>query len=634
MNIAIYSRKSKFTGKGDSIDNQIELCREYVRGHFPEADSSDIVVFEDEGFSGKTLDRPQFQKLMRMQESKPFDVLVVYRLDRVSRNVGDFAKLIEKLNRSGTAFVSIKEQFDTSTSMGRAMMNVSAVFAQLERETIAERVRDNMYLMAKDSCWTGGTTPLGYISERVEYSDGGKTRAYFRLTVQESEAAVVQLIYSEYLKTQSCRAVEYHLFEEGYRTRKGVLFDDVAVRRILTNPVYCAVDDLSIAFFEDRKCEVVAAKGSSGDIGFMPYNRTNQQRELQTMDKWLVSAGAHKPLISSGDWIRVQKILEGNSAEYAKYAHRKKTDCKPIALLNGVIYCSCGAPMHPKRYTTGGSAFSYVCTQKERSRHKLCTVHNCVGKEADAAIRELILTADTDENIISRHIKKLRRNEGQVQSYRENLTKNISKSISEKQKQADNLTLSLASGNLDGAALEYVNRSLNVLLKEIEELKVKLTKTAELTAADNSGVNGISSAKEYLAAHFEDIPLLRRRELIKRIIDKVVWNGEQLEVFLVTSTSGGTEITDEVISAPEKPAVDPPKPEETDGYCEFRKCADLVVRAYAKSQKISLRQLAKSCGVSYTTIKYWTSKRNNPSHAQYEAVFKEYFLNVYKSGTE
>ena len=130
MNIAIYSRKSKFTGKGDSIDNQIELCREYVRIHFPDADSSDIVTFEDEGFSGKTLDRPQFQKLMRMQESAPFDVLVVYRLDRVSRNVGDFAKLIEKLNRSGTAFISIKEQFDTSTSMGRAMMNVSAVFAQ------------------------------------------------------------------------------------------------------------------------------------------------------------------------------------------------------------------------------------------------------------------------------------------------------------------------------------------------------------------------------------------------------------------------------------------------------------------------------------------------------------------------
>lgn len=87
-----------------------------------------------------------------------------------------------------------------------------------------------------------------------------------------------------------------------------------------------------------------------------------------------------------------------------------------------------------------------------------------------------------------------------------------------------------------------------------------------------------------------------------------------------------------MISAPEKPVVKSPKPEETDGYCEFRKCADLVVRAFAKSQNISLRQLAKNCGVSYTTVKYWTSKRNSPSHEQYEAVFREYFLNDYKSG--
>ncbi len=597
MSIAIYSRKSKFTGKGDSIDNQIELCREYVRFHFPKADPSEIMTFEDEGFSGKTLDRPQFQKLMQMQESKPFDALVVYRLDRVSRNVGDFAKLIEKLNRSGTAFVSIKEQFDTTTSMGRAMMNVSAVFAQLERETIAERVRDNMYLMAKDSCWTGGTTPLGYVSEKVEYNDGGKIRSYFRLSVQESEAAIVQLIFSEYLMTHSCRAVEYYLLEQGFRTRRGVLFDDVAVRRILTNPVYCAVDDVSIDFFQERKCEVVATKEEIGDVGFMPYNRTNQLRAPQPMDKWLVSAGAHKPLISSSDWIRVQKILEGNSGEYFRYAHRNKTKYKPISLLTGVIFCSCGAPMRPKRYTTGGDSFSYICTQRERSRNKLCSIHNCIGKEADAAIRELILTADADENIISRHIKKLRKSEGQVQSYREDLSRNISKTISDKKKQANNLTLSLASGNLDGAALEYVNKSLNTLLEEIEALKHKLMKSAELAAADNSSINEISSAMEYLSTHFESIPLLDRRELIKRIIDKVVWDGERLEVFLATSTNSGTETTDEVITFTDKPVDKPPDPKETDGYYEFRKCSDLVVRAFADSQGIGLRQLAKRCGV-------------------------------------
>ena len=290
--------------------------------------------------------------------------------------------------------------------------------------------------------------------------------------------------------------------------------------------------------------------------------------------------------------------------------------------------------MRPKRYTTGGDSFSYICTQRERSRNKLCSIHNCIGKEADAAIRELILTADADENIISRHIKKLRKSEGQVQSYREDLSRNISKTISDKQKQANNLTLSLASGNLDGAALEYVNKSLNTLLEEIEALKHKLMKSAELAAADNSSINEISSAMEYLSTHFESIPLLDRRELIKRIIDKVVWDGERLEVFLATSTNSGTETTDEVITFTDKPVDKPPDPKETDGYYEFRKCSDLVVRAFSESQGIGLRQLAKMCGVSYTTIKYWTSKRNSPSHAQYESVFMDYYLNTYRNGSE
>ena len=105
--IVIYSRKSKFTGKGDSIENQIEMCKEYLRLHFDDYDQLEISVYEDEGVSGKSLDRPQFKRLMSVEESDPFDCLIVYRLDRVSRNVGDFSRLIEKLNSLGTAFISI-----------------------------------------------------------------------------------------------------------------------------------------------------------------------------------------------------------------------------------------------------------------------------------------------------------------------------------------------------------------------------------------------------------------------------------------------------------------------------------------------------------------------------------------------
>lgn len=148
MKIAIYSRKSKFTGKGESIENQIEMCQSYIISHFADKENN-ISIFEDEGFSGKNLDRPQFKEMMNEEYRSPFNLIIVYRLDRISRNVGDFSNLIDKLNSYNTSFVSIKEQFDTSTPMGRAMMNIAAVFAQLERETIAERVKDNMYMLAK-----------------------------------------------------------------------------------------------------------------------------------------------------------------------------------------------------------------------------------------------------------------------------------------------------------------------------------------------------------------------------------------------------------------------------------------------------------------------------------------------------
>ena len=122
MPTAIYSRKSKFTGKGESIGNQIDLCREYIRLHSGEEAASAALIFEDEGFSGGNLNRPAFQQMLSAARSHELSSIVVYRLDRISRNISDFSTLIEELSRLGVAFISIREQFDTGTPMGRAMM--------------------------------------------------------------------------------------------------------------------------------------------------------------------------------------------------------------------------------------------------------------------------------------------------------------------------------------------------------------------------------------------------------------------------------------------------------------------------------------------------------------------------------
>ena len=187
--IAIYSRKSRYTGKGESIGNQIDLCREYIRTHYGNAAAQQAVVFEDEGFSGGNLNRPDFKRMMTAAKDRKFKAIVVYRLDRISRNISDFSSLIEELGRLGIDFVSIRESFDTSSPMGRAMMYSASVFSQLERETIAERIRDNMHELAKTGRWLGGTTPTGYASESVKsITVDGKTKKACKLKLLPDEA--------------------------------------------------------------------------------------------------------------------------------------------------------------------------------------------------------------------------------------------------------------------------------------------------------------------------------------------------------------------------------------------------------------------------------------------------------------
>ena len=227
--IAIYSRKSRFTGKGESVGNQIELCRQYLRAHEPDAPEPEI--FEDDGFSGGDLNRPAFRRMMRAAEAGRFRMLIVYRLDRISRSIGDFTALIERLAQLNVAFVSIREQFDTSTPMGRAMMYIASVFSQLERETIAERIRDNLRELAKTGRWLGGITPTGFASEAVQaVTVDGRTKRACRLRLLPEEAETVKAMYSLFARLGSLTAVVKGLQERGITTKNGNAFTRHAVR--------------------------------------------------------------------------------------------------------------------------------------------------------------------------------------------------------------------------------------------------------------------------------------------------------------------------------------------------------------------------------------------------------------------
>ena len=278
--IALYSRKSKFTGKGESIGNQVELGKEYVRVHFGDAAVDKIVVYEDEGFSGGNLNRTAFKRMMDAAKKRQFKAIIVYRLDRISRNVSDFSGLIEELARLDISFISIKEQFDTSTPMGRAMMYIASVFSQLERETIAERIRDNMHELAKTGRWLGGTTPTGFESEAIKsITVDGKTKKACKLKLVPEEADIVKTIFDLYVETDSLTLTEAALIKQGFKTKNGKYFTRFSVKAILQNPVYMVADQEAYDFFIKNDTDLFSEHDAfDGVHGMMAYNRTDPEK--------------------------------------------------------------------------------------------------------------------------------------------------------------------------------------------------------------------------------------------------------------------------------------------------------------------------------------------------------------------
>lgn len=374
--IAIYSRKSKFTGKGESIENQIELCKNYIRSRFGEEAAQQCVIYEDEGFSGGNLKRPDFQNMMEAVRQKKIDAIVVYRLDRISRNIGDFAGLIDELGRLDVSFVSIREQFDTGSPTGRAMMFVASVFSQLERETIAERIRDNMHELAKTGRWLGGNTPTGFHSGKVsKVTVDGKTRKSFMLIPIEEEVELVRTIFELYRQTDSLTAVESELLRRRLTTKQGNQFTRFSIKAILQNPVYMTADGAAYDYYLEKQADVCFSKEAfDGSCGIMAYNRTDQEKgkatKLLPEEEWIIALGKHPGLISSELWIKTQRSLERNKVKSYRKPRRNE------ALLTGLMFCACGERMYPKltnrKNAEGDTIYDYVCKMKQRSKGEIC----------------------------------------------------------------------------------------------------------------------------------------------------------------------------------------------------------------------------------------------------------------------
>ena len=542
IRIAVYSRKSKWTGKGDSVENQIVMCREYIEMFIEGGDQAQIIVYEDEGFSGKNTKRPQFQKMMHDMREQHFDYLVCYKLDRLGRNLADLANLMEDLERRGTSFISIKEKFDTTTPIGKAMLYFSGVLAQMEREQIAERVKDNMIMLARSGRWLGGNTPLGYSSQKLEKEVSAlKKKTMYCLTQNPEEIEIVRYIFSNFMECRSLTKVFKNLLTNDIRTRQGKEFVISGIRDILVNPVYCKADREAYQYFYDLGCQVCIDEeeldGESGLMGYAKTTSTHYKNQNQPCESWIISKGRHKGIVSGREFVRVQKLLESNKEKGVAFKNTKNS----VALLSGLLYCTCGHLMRPKNYPAsrltdkGERTFSYRCPYKDATHREKCDTQNVHGNTLDAKVCEEIFgLTNPDAGIVpmlEALLKKIKETDMDVVSEKDLLQQEYNKKKEEIQK----LIASIKNLDADSVSVQYINDEIKRTDGLCRELQ---TRIAAMESDKEANLNVTDYVEEWLnkMKHFPQIfgelSVMQKRDFLRAIIEKVVWDGEIAHIYI------------------------------------------------------------------------------------------------------
>lgn len=550
---AVYSRKSKYTGKGESIGNQIELCKNYLITRY-NANADDIIVYEDEGYTGANTKRPEFQKMIKNIRSKKIKTVICYRLDRISRNVLDFCNLKDELSDYNVAFISIREDFDTSTPMGSAMLLITSVFAQLERDTIAERIRDNMLELAKTGRWLGGNTPLGFKSEEVEkLTLDGKKRKLFKLSPVINEENTVKLIFEKFLELKSLTQLETYFIQHDIKTRNDIYFSRSALKSILTNPVYAMADNDTLNYFTDKEAEIFQEENFDGKHGLMVYNKTIQKTGKSTKQRsvtdWIVAVGKHKGFISGNTWVQTQNLLNMN----AERRYRKPGI--NTSLLSGVIYCNnCGSFMRPKLnskiHEDGTRSFSYMCELKEKSRCKKCNSKNIMGIEFDKQVLEIIKSITSANGETYKKIKTMANGEFQSDNINEDEIQTLQNTKKQNARTIARLIQKIAL--VDGDIVEELTEEI----KRLKSANLEIEKSLSiLTDTKNNNQQQVECAKLVLDIFdtyfqsFDELDLVTKRTLIRLIIDTVEVDGENIYINLTGSDKNNPN--QKVLSLPE-----------------------------------------------------------------------------------
>jgi DNA invertase Pin-like site-specific DNA recombinase len=346
---AIYTRKSSEEGleqEFNSLQAQREACGAFINSQRHEGWVCLPAAYDDGGFSGATMDRPALQRLLADITAGRVDTVVVYKIDRLTRSLADFAKIVEILDAKGASFVSVTQQFNTTTSMGRLTLNVLLSFAQFEREVIGERIRDKIAASKKKGMWMGGVPPLGY---RVENR---------KLVVIDSEAETVRSIFRRYAELGSVRLLKEELDARGInskawtsasgRLKGGKPFSRGALYLILRNRTYL------------------------GEI--VHHGRSHP--------------GEHAPIINQVLWDTVQAQLAGNTAQ-----RNCGTRIRQPSLLTGMLFDCSGNAMTPTHAVKSGTRYRYYVSRPLITKNR---------SESSAGLR---LPAEEIEQLVTSRVR-------------------------------------------------------------------------------------------------------------------------------------------------------------------------------------------------------------------------------------
>ncbi|MGE0093094.1 MAG: recombinase family protein [Alphaproteobacteria bacterium] len=363
LRCAIYTRKSSEEGleqEFNSLQAQREACEAFISSQRHEGWRLIRTPYDDGGYSGGSMERPGIQALLKDVQARQIDVVVVYKVDRLTRSLSDFAKMVEAFDANGVSFVSVTQQFNTTTSMGRLTLNILLSFAQFEREVTGERIRDKFAASRRKGMWMGGTIPLGYDL---------KNR---KLVVNAREAAQVREIFETYARVRCVRKLKAELEARGVRTKSW------------------------------KSAAGVTRGGKSLSRGSL-YNLLRNRLYLgEAVHKGKAHPGEHTAIVSDELWNKVQKTLEANRS------HRKlRTNCTERSPLAGLIFDEDGNLFSPSHTSRNGLRYRYYVNQAtlQHKTSKPGQIARLPAHELEEVVRKAVSGLFSDEDRVLAALK-------------------------------------------------------------------------------------------------------------------------------------------------------------------------------------------------------------------------------------